>query len=336
MDEKIILGTKADNTLANLDLDRFWVEGLAFVGITGTQKSSFVASILKQVKQKEDVQIIIIEKDRQFKVLRTLFPMIWISNDGELLPVISQARSLGRKVRETGASVMLDLSSFNNWSDRQKFIGEFTLGILDVQDPIYSKKCIYIMDESQLIIPQGKKSGAIDAVSELVQTGRKYKIRPIIVTQSISEVDKSVSRQISTRIFGRVSEDIDRQRISQFLTGKKQQLFNELLTLGDGIYYARGSAISSELIQFTKTQDDSLKGWDSKELYPLNEQGQRWVREIRSGLTDTKPTNEIDSLKIKIQQQEFLIEDLRKQNRKERNEGYADAIRNMQKLVEQP
>lgn len=332
MIEKITIGFDGNNQVP-LDIERLFVEGLLVQGITGTQKSSLVATMLKQIREKENVQYIIMEKDRQFKVLRKYFPMIWVSNDGEIPPVISYARSLGKVIRETGASAMIDLSSFSSWTERQKFIGEYCLGILDVQKEIYSKKCFVVMDEAQLIVPQGYKSHATDPVAELAETGRKYKIRPIMMTQSLSGIEKRVSKQLSTRIVGRTVEDIDRERASKFLTGSKTKLFDEIWNLKDGEFYARGNAISETLVKFKRIDDDSLAGWNSNIVPPLDELGQQWVKTIRSQITEAVPLNELDRYKLENERMKIVIDDLKKEVFVAQQKGFNLALEKMKELV---
>ena len=100
---------------------------LLFQGISGSWKTETIKTLVKALKEvsrtdqnPNGVQQIIFDWEGEYHPLRKSFPYILIGDEGEFPVDIDKAEDLATKVRKTGASVIIDLSSFQDYEKRQE------------------------------------------------------------------------------------------------------------------------------------------------------------------------------------------------------------------------
>ena len=158
--KNILLGHDEFGTELVLNTEKFLKQRLLFQGISGSWKTETIKTIIKGLKEvtKSDqnptgVQQIIFDWEGEYHPLRKSFPYLLIGDEGEFPATVERAEELATEIRKTGASVIIDLTSFDDFEQRQEFVGIFLNAILDVPKQDW-KPCVVIIDEAHNLCRQ--------------------------------------------------------------------------------------------------------------------------------------------------------------------------------------
>jgi hypothetical protein len=260
---------------------------LLFQGISGSWKTETIKTIIKGLKEvtrtdqnPNGIQQIIFDWEGEYHPLRKNFPYILIGDEGEFPADVNIAEDLAIEVRKTGASVIVDLSSFNDYEQRQEFVGIFLRAIIDVGKQ-YWKPCVVIIDEAHNLCRQGEsKSASKKPIIACVETGRKRGISTILVTQRLAALDKNATAQMVNRLIGLTVEVPDRVAAAKLL-GEGQGVVDQIKDFDGGEYFAFGKALSSDReVQKFKVVQREMEKPDLLNVAPLNRYGQQVFDEI--------------------------------------------------------
>jgi hypothetical protein len=287
--KNILLGYNEFGKEVVLDTEKFLKPSrLLFQGISGSWKTETIKTIIRGLKQvtrtdqnPNGIQQIIFDWEGEYHPLRKNFPYILIGDEGEFPADVSIAEDLATEVRKTGASVIVDLSSFQDFEQRQEFVGIFLRTIINIGKQ-YWKPCVVIIDEAHNLCRQGEsRSTSKKPIISLVETGRKRGISTILVTQRLAALDKNASAQMVNRLIGLTVEVPDRIAAAKLL-GKGIEVSDRIKDFEGGEYFAFGSALSAEreITRFKVVQQDMEEKPDLLNVVPLNRYGQQVFEEI--------------------------------------------------------
>ncbi len=285
--KNILLGHNEFGQEVVLDTEKFLKQRLLFQGISGSWKTETIKTIIKGLKEvtKSDqnpngIQQIIFDWEGEYHPLRKSFPYLLIGDEGEFPADVEIAEDLAIEVRKTGTSVIVDLSSFKDYEERQEFVGIFIRSILDVGKQ-YWKPCNVFIDEAHNLCRQGEsRSASKKPIIQLCETGRKRGISTILVTQRLSALDKNASAQMVNRLIGLTIEVPDREAAAKLLGGGIE-MSNAIKDFKGGEFFAFGSAIAEREVQRFKV--DEVREFEKPDLLnvsPLNRHGEQIVEEI--------------------------------------------------------
>ncbi len=334
--KNILLGHDEFGTELVLNTEKFLKQRLLFQGISGSWKTETIKTIIKGLKEvtKSDqnptgVQQIIFDWEGEYHPLRKSFPYLLIGDEGEFPATVERAEELATEIRKTGASVIIDLTSFDDFEQRQEFVGIFLNAILDVPKQDW-KPCVVIIDEAHNLCHQGEsRSPSRKPIIRCVETGRKRGISTILVTQRLAALDKNATAQMVNRLIGLTVEVPDRVAAAKLL-GEGQAIVDQIKDFDGGEYFAFGKALSSDReIQKFKVVQREMDKPDLLNVAPLNRYGEQVFEEIADRInfqtqraqTLTNPTTfvpdepstdsgfkdyDLESVKKFLQQEKFI------------------------------
>jgi len=317
----ILLGHDEFGKELVLNTEKFLNQRLLFQGISGSWKTETIKKIIKGLKEvtKSDqnptgVQQIIFDWEGEYHPLRKSFPYLLIGEEGEFPATVNRAEDLAIEIRKTGASVIIDLTSFDDFEKRQEFVAIFLNGILDVPKQ-YWKPCVVIIDEAHNLCRQGEsRSPSKKPIIRLCETGRKRGISTILVTQRLAALDKNASAQMVNRLIGLTVEVPDREAAARLL-GKGRDVADAIKDFEGGEYFAFGSALSErEVRKFKVPKDEVFEKPDLLNITQLNNFGQQVFQELSDKLNGSERTSEslsggyVDEDTIKQEDQKWAKE----------------------------
>jgi hypothetical protein len=283
----ILLGHDEFGKELVLNTEKFLKQRLLFQGISGSWKTETIKTIIKGLKEvtKSDqnptgVQQIIFDWEGEYHPLRKSFPYLLIGDEGEFPATVERAEELATEIRKTGSSVIIDLTSFDDFEKRQEFVGIFLNAILDVPKQDW-KPCVVIIDEAHNLCRQGEsRSASKKPIIRLCETGRKRGISTILVTQRLAALDKNASAQMVNRLIGLTVEVPDREAAAKLL-GKGREVADAIKDFEGGEYFAFGSALSErEVRKFKVVKDEVFETPDLLNVPQLNRFGEQIYEQI--------------------------------------------------------
>jgi len=285
--KNILLGHDEFGKELVLNTEKFLKQRLLFQGISGSWKTETIKTIIKGLKEvtKSDqnptgVQQIIFDWEGEYHPLRKSFPYLLIGDEGEFPATVERAEELATEIRKTGASVIIDLTSFDDFEQRQEFVGIFLNAILDVPKQDW-KPCVVVIDEAHNLCRQGEsRSASKKPIIRLCETGRKRQISTILVTQRLAALDKNASAQMVNRLIGLTVEVPDREAAAKLL-GKGRDVADAIKDFEGGEYFAFGSALSErEVRKFKVVKDEVFETPDLLNVPQLNRFGEQIYEQI--------------------------------------------------------
>ena len=272
---------------------------LLFQGISGSWKTETIKTLIRGLKEvsrtdqnPNGVQQIIFDWEGEYHPLRKSFPYILIGDEGEFPTDIDKAEDLATKVRKTGASVIIDLSSFQDYEKRQEFVAIFLNTIINIQKQ-YWKPCVVVIDEAHNLCRQGEsRSASKKPVIACVETGRKRGISTILVTQRLSALDKNATAQMSNRLIGLTVEVPDRVAAAKLL-GEGQGVVDQIKDFEGGEYFAFGRIFADREVLRFKVVKKEMETPDLLNVAPLNSYGQQVFEEIAESINYQTEKSEV-------------------------------------------
>jgi len=305
--ENISLGRNEFGTEIFLNTEQFLKQRLLFQGISGSWKTETIKKIIRGLKQAtisdenpNGIQQIIFDWEGEYHPLRKHFPYLLIGDDGEFDVDIGVAEKLATLVRKSGASVIIDLSSFKDHELRQEYTAIFLNAILDVKKQ-YWKPCVVIIDEAHNLCRQSEsRSVSKKPIIALCETGRKRGIATILVTQRLSALDKNASAQMVNRMIGHTVENADRDAAAKILGAGKEEA-DAIRDFEGGEFFVFGRALSERKVERLRTPvDENFEKVDLLNITPLNNYGQQIFEEISLALNgEERTTQQLNTMREK-------------------------------------
>ncbi len=241
---KIKLGYDTDVTL---DLNEAIESRVLIQAISGGGKSMTSRWFIEQAFGHK--QIIVIDPEGEYGNLREEFDFVYIAKDGGDFPVdVRSAAILARRLLETKANAIIDIYELG--SERSAFVKAFFDACVNMPKDLW-QDCFFLLDEAHKFAPekgQGE-SVALQSVIDMASLGRKRGYCLIPMTQRPAKLSKDVVAECNTKLIGRASLDIDRERSAKELGFRTKEDILSLRDLGPGEFYVFGPAISRFVIK---------------------------------------------------------------------------------------
>jgi hypothetical protein len=193
------------------------------------------------------IQHLIIDWEGEFSSLRERFDYVLVGagDDADVPADAKSARVLMRRLLELNASAIVDLYDLPLQA-RRHYVRVLLESLMSVPKSLY-RPLLVVIDEAQMLAPEGGKSEAAEAVIAVSTQGRKRGFCPIVCTQRLSKLDKDVSATLRNRFFGMTGEDLDIKRVGDILGFDKDGRAT-LPLLNPGEFYAFGPAVSRQIV----------------------------------------------------------------------------------------
>lgn len=312
--------TLSDNLVIDAADERVQKQGLriAVIGESGSGKSWQMALIAEQAID-QDIQVMIIDVHGEYWTFAEKFPgVIVIGGDNADLPLVEDAIDIYADAYRQGKILIFNLKEI--FTDEEVY-GRIVERILrqlwkaQVNDP---RPAIWIMEEAHLECPQEKGADVmrrVGLIKGIATGGRKFGVILILGTQRPAELHKTPLSQCWLRIFGKLTEKLDRDAVKDYMKPLNPELLKSLVT---GEFYVYGWA--AEPFKFTVTSKRVTRhGAETPLIAPIERKEiteRASIDELRQMVDKklkekTEEKTEIASLKGKLAAAERNIEQLK-------------------------
>ncbi len=235
----------ADNLRVHPDILIGNGNGIFGSGVQGTGKTSIMVRILEQASQFL-VPMAIFDQEGDIQSATNLFPRGFIATYKNC--------PTARDIIRDGLQVVYDLSTWPTMDMRGSFIARMVSNLFNIVDgrpPNHRTPCLVGLDEAALFLPQRRGEtfsvetykAMADAFHIVATMGRKRGLTPVLFTQKLSEVSKTVLspgtyimlKQIIHTDLKRYLDYIERTDIFSYMTERQICQFVSSLQLGRAI-----------------------------------------------------------------------------------------------------
>lgn len=238
----VVLGAAEDGAEVGANLQLLMGTRLLVSAASGGGKSWALRRLLEQTANQ--VQQIVIDPEGEFPSIAEKYPHIMVCNaeDTPIKVIPERADVLARELMRKSISAVLDISGLDP-DERHEFVDGFIKGLMNLPQSEWHHVMV-VIDEAQLFAPQHDKSDAKKAVIDLACRGRKRGICPVIATQRLSKLHKSVVAELQNRLVGQAVLDVDIRRAADELGMAINDAKSVLPDLSPGEFFVYGPAIS--------------------------------------------------------------------------------------------
>lgn len=249
MKTHIQIGQASERQEVSLDIVKLIDSRALIQANSGGGKSYLLRLIAEQAGP--HVQLIVIDPEGEFSTLREMLDLILVGQSGEIQANPRTAAMLSRRLVESGASAVLDLSDLD-LAKRREFVRNFLTSLIDTPRSLWHPLIVAI-DEAHLFCPERSAGEAVstDAVISLMTLGRKRGFCGILATQRISKLHKDAAAEANNVFIGRTGLDLDQKRAGEILGMEKADRL-KLRDLMEGEWHAFGPAIPLSGVTFFK------------------------------------------------------------------------------------
>jgi len=213
---------------------------IAIIGESGSGKSWTIAVLSEQAKQ-QGVQVVFIDPHGEYHTFARVFEdLIVVGGENADLPLVEEAIDVYAEAYRMGKS--LDFNLREIFTDEYQYgrIVEKILRALwkvQVNDP---RPAIWNLEEAHLECPQEKSHDAIrrvGLVKAIATGGRKFGVSLVLGTQRPAELHKTPLSQCWIRLFGKLTDKLDREAVADYMKPVNPR---DLMTLTTGKFYVFG------------------------------------------------------------------------------------------------
>lgn len=243
--KKTVLGTDSDRKDLVIDVQRLIQTRMLVTAQSGAGKSWALRRILEQTHGQ--VQHLVIDPEGEFFTLREKFDYI-LAKPGGAGDCQAHPRSAGElatSLLEVGVSAIMDIYDLPP-KERILFVKNFLEGLINAPKGLQHPALI-VLDESQFFCPQDADAESSEAVWNLMVMGRKRGFCGLLAANRISMIHKNAVAQAGNYLIGRSTLDIDVKRVCGVLGFSTREDQTAVHRLGDGEFFAYGSALSREV-----------------------------------------------------------------------------------------
>ena len=222
--------------------DRVQKQGLrvVFIGESGSGKSWSMALIAEQAIE-QGLQVIFIDPHGEYWPFAERFPgVIVIGGDNADLPLVEDAIDVYAEAYRQGK--ILDFNLKEVFTDEEVYgrMVERTLRELWKVQVNEVRPAIWIMEEAHMECPQEKSADVmrrVGLVKGIATGGRKFGVLLILGTQRPAELHKTPLSQCWLRVFGKLTEKLDRDAVKDYMKPLNPDALKSLVT---GEFYVYG------------------------------------------------------------------------------------------------
>lgn len=262
------LGVQPDGTPVDLDLATLLRTRLLVTASSGAGKTGTLLAFCEQNASK--VQILVIDPEGEFAVLRSAHPFVLVGPEGETPAMVRTAGLLAHRLLELGASAVMDIYELP-MHQKHEFVRDFINALIAAPKNLWHP-VIVIVDEAHIFAPekgQGE-SVALEAMADLASRGRKRGYCAVLATQRLAKLQKSVAAECQNVLVGRTTQ-IDQSRAADVLniSGKasRDDFGRTIGRLPTGDFFAYGMAFNTEEpTRFTVRRADTMPKSGAKRM----------------------------------------------------------------------
>jgi hypothetical protein len=195
--------------------DQMIGRALTGFGMRGSGKSELLALLLEQIWKIPVIPGVCFDYKVDFASLHEILPNVRIGGapeweDAELYQkkywaiTVENAKHVGYEVRERGAQLVVELSSYSTMDEQAQVMSGIIAGMFAwaKDNRAHLVPAIVALDEAQQYLPQNQQDSPIAdkkllaelfrAFKQLNEIGRSYGLQPLIFTQRAARVNKDV------------------------------------------------------------------------------------------------------------------------------------------------
>jgi len=241
-----ILADTPDGTPVSIDFEQLTNEHTLVAAKTGYGKSVLLRKIL-ELALAASFPICVLDSDGSFFSLHEAAPNgILVAGGEHGDPGITIEETIRRlpQIVAARASVVFDIRGLAN--EQQAAIVARVLAVLMKLPENLQQPYLVVIDEVQRFAPQRGRSKALGAITHVATEGRKQSLNLLVASQRLPDVSKTLTSQMSNRLFGHVSDLADRKRVGQEIgiSSHEAMLFSEF---DKGDFLVRGKAFGGPL-----------------------------------------------------------------------------------------
>jgi len=213
---------------------------IAVIGQSGAGKSWTIALIAEQALD-QGLPVVIIDPHGEYWPLAEVYPQVLIvgGENGDL-PLAEEAVQVYTQAYRRGSSLVFNLKDFFIDEEAYGRMVEKVLRSLwkaQVEEP---RPSLWVLEEAQLEVPQEKSPDVmrrVGLIKGIATGGRKFGVNLVLGTQRPAELHKTPLSQCWLRLFGGLSERLDREAVKDYL---KPLSADELKNLTTANFYVFG------------------------------------------------------------------------------------------------
>ena len=322
----------SENLCIDTDAEVVKKQGLriAIIGESGSGKSWTMAVFGEQAIQ-QGLQVVFIDVHGEYWSFREVFENVLVIGgenadlplNPDILPVYAEAYRQGFSLDFNFREYLADEYEYGMLVERILR----TLWRVQVNNP---RPVLWVLEEAHLIAPQLKTREVlrrVGLVKAIATGGRKFGILLLMGTQRPAELDKTVLSQCYIRLFGKLTEKLDRKAVEDYLKPLNSDV---LKTLQTGQFYVYGWFEKPRLIRVTSRRI-TRHGAETPVVRPVKRVGRvkknvELLRKMVEDILARKRLEEEEKAKLKAE-----IRELEKALEKERREK-EDLLKELDKL----
>lgn len=227
---------------AMLDVDRLVQSRMLIQANSGGGKSHAIRLLLEASGGM--LPFTLFDREGEFHTLREMHDLLIVGGD---VPItLASARVTARATMHSGVSVIVNLSELptaergeyvRGWIEEMLVIGRAT-----------PKPRLVVIDEAHDFAPEAGDCESINAVRDLMATGRKRLLCGVLATQRLSKLSKDAAAECNNLMIGRCTLDTDQTRAAAALGFTKKDAIR-LRDLRSGMFFAFGPAFFHALVE---------------------------------------------------------------------------------------
>lgn len=226
---------------------------IAVIGESGSGKSWLMALIAEQAIT-QGLQVMIIDPHGEYWTFAEKFPgVVVVGGDNADLPISEDAIDVYAEAYRQGK--IIDFNLKEHFTDEEAYgsIVERILRQLWKVQVNEARPALWIMEEAQMECPQEKSADVmrrVGLVKAIATGGRKFGVLLALGTQRPAELHKTPLSQCWLRVFGKLTEKLDRDAVKDYMRPESAATLMSMVT---GEFYVFGWA--SEPFKTTITSE---------------------------------------------------------------------------------
>jgi len=192
---------------------------MIFIAESGAGKSYAIAKICEQALD-QDLQVVIFDPHGEYWTLSEVWPekILIIGGEQADIPLSDKASKAYSKLFEQGYSLIFDLKEILDELEYPNIVESLIRAIWRIarRKP---RSALLVLEEAHLIAPQEKtreNMRRLALIKSLVGGARKFGLSLIMGTQRPAEIHKYPLSQCWIRLFGRLTERLDREAVKDY------------------------------------------------------------------------------------------------------------------------
>lgn len=236
----------ANGVPVTIDFEQLIGEHTLIAAKTGNGKSVLVRK-MEELALANAYPIIVFDSDGDMASLRDAAPngiFVFGGVDGDPDITIEQGIRQLEQIIAARASVIFSINALDK--EQQDTVVKRVLTLMLKLPAHLHHPYLVVIDEVQRFAPERGSSPAAKAIVRAVKEGRRLGITVVVASQRVADVSKSVTSQMTNRMFGHFSDASDRRRVAEEL-GLSPRATAFLSAFGKGDFLVRGAAFGGEI-----------------------------------------------------------------------------------------